>query len=107
MTGLQQMLSDYLQLRRSLGHELAEAGWLLPDFVRYLDEHQAPTVTIAVALGWAQGPVGRSAVASGIVVRSRRSRLTPCRPASCMTRSTVHLATGVPSTSTFSRRSWW
>ena len=34
MIGLVQALSDYLQLRHSLGHEVAEAGWLLPDFVR-------------------------------------------------------------------------
>ena len=33
---LEQALADYLQLRRSLGHELAEAGWLLPGFVAYL-----------------------------------------------------------------------
>ncbi|MGZ8801502.1 MAG: tyrosine-type recombinase/integrase [Mycobacterium sp.] len=54
MNGLQQELSDYLQLRHSLGHELAEAGWLLPDFVRYLDAHDYPTVTIEAALAWAQ-----------------------------------------------------
>jgi hypothetical protein len=39
MSGLEQALSDYLQLRHSLGHEVAEAGWLLPDFVRYIDAH--------------------------------------------------------------------
>ena len=39
MSALEQALADYLQLRRSLGHELAEAGWLLPGFVSYLDAH--------------------------------------------------------------------
>lgn len=57
MSELEQALSDYLQLRHSLGHEVAEAGWLLPDFVRYLDAHDCPTVTIQAALGWAQPPV--------------------------------------------------
>lgn len=54
MSALEQALSDYLQLRHSLGHEVAEAGWLLPDFVRYLDAHDCPTVTIQTALEWAQ-----------------------------------------------------
>lgn len=65
MTRLQQALSDYLQLRRSLGHELAEAGWLLPDFVRYLDEHHTPTVTIVMALGWAQESVTSTVTTAG------------------------------------------
>ena len=39
MSALEQALTDYLQLRHSLGHELAEAGWLLPGFVAYLDAH--------------------------------------------------------------------
>ncbi len=60
MSALEQALSDYLQLRHSLGHEVAEAGWLLPDFVRYLDTHDHPTVTIQAALNWAQhGEAGR------------------------------------------------
>ena len=54
MSPLEQTLTDYLQLRRSLGHELAEARWLLPSFVAYLDAHDMPTVTVAAALGWAQ-----------------------------------------------------
>ena len=37
MSALEQDLAQYLQLRRSLGHELAEAGWLLPSFVAYLE----------------------------------------------------------------------
>jgi integrase/recombinase XerD len=54
MSALQRALADYLQLRRSLGHELAEAAWLLPSFVAYLDAHEAPTVTIGAALDWVQ-----------------------------------------------------
>src|SRR5450755_1178474 len=45
-----------LQLRHNLGHEVAEVGWLLPDFVRYLDAHDCPTVTIEAALAWVQPP---------------------------------------------------
>ena len=36
---------DYLRLRRSLGHELAEAHRLLPRFVAYLEFVGAQTVT--------------------------------------------------------------
>ena len=54
MSALEQALTDYLRLRRSLGHELAEAGWLLPGFVAYLDAHGSPTVTIESALAWVQ-----------------------------------------------------
>jgi len=43
---LEQALTDYLRLRHSLGHELAEAAWLLPGFVAYLDAHGCPTVTV-------------------------------------------------------------
>ncbi len=38
MSALEQHLSEYLQLRRTLGHELADARRLLPRFVAYLDE---------------------------------------------------------------------
>jgi len=61
MTILAQHLDEYLQLRRTLGHKLADAHRLLPRFVRYLDEHDAEFVTIDAALGWAlerEMPVG-------------------------------------------------
>ena len=54
MSALEQALAGYLQLRHSLGHEMAEASWLLPGFVAYLDAHGLPTVTIEAALAWAQ-----------------------------------------------------
>ena len=57
---LEQDLADYLELRRSLGHELAEARWFLPGFVAYLDGLGASTVTIEAALDWAQqSPTGQ------------------------------------------------
>lgn len=54
MSALSEAASDYLQLRRSLGHDLAEAHRLLPRFVAYLDKINAPTVTVDAALAWAQ-----------------------------------------------------
>jgi len=54
VSALDQDLIDYLQLRHSLGHQLAEAQWLLPDFVAYLDAQGLRTVTVQAALEWAQ-----------------------------------------------------
>jgi integrase len=68
MSALEQALADYLRLRRSLGHELAEAAWLLPRFVAYLDAHGARTVTIEAALGW----VTQAQTGSGTSVGPRR-----------------------------------
>jgi integrase/recombinase XerD len=60
MSPLEQALVDYLQLRHCLGHELAEAGWLLPSFVAYLQDHGLRTVTVEAALVWAQhSPTGK------------------------------------------------
>jgi integrase len=53
---LAQAAEEYLALRRSLGHQLADAGRLLPRFVAYLDQTGAETVTIEAALAWAQQP---------------------------------------------------
>ena len=52
MTVLEQHLDEYLQLRRTLGHKLADAHRLLPRYVTYLDEHGVEFVTIEAALGW-------------------------------------------------------
>ncbi|MFJ7278501.1 hypothetical protein [Kitasatospora sp. NPDC098663] len=52
MTDLRQALDDYLRLRRSLGHQMAEAAYLLPDFVTFMDLRGEQTVTIASALEW-------------------------------------------------------
>jgi integrase/recombinase XerD len=60
MSPLEQALADYLQLRHSLGHDLAEAGWLLPSFVSYLEDHGLCTVTVEAALAWSQhSPTGK------------------------------------------------
>jgi len=52
VSALEKDLIDYLQLRHSLGHQLAEAQWL--GFVAYLDVQGLRTVTVQAALGWAQ-----------------------------------------------------
>ena len=54
MSALEQVMTDYLDLRHSLGHAVADVGRLLPSFVTYLDEHGLDTVTVAAALDWAQ-----------------------------------------------------
>lgn len=56
MSALSEVAEDYLALRRSLGHELADAHRLLPRFVAYLDSIGSQTVTVAAALAWAQEP---------------------------------------------------
>jgi integrase len=52
MTDFRQAADDYLRLRRSLGHQMAEAAYLLPDFAAFLDGRGEQTVTIAAALDW-------------------------------------------------------
>jgi integrase/recombinase XerD len=56
MTALSQIAEEYLELRNSLGHNLAEAHRLLPRFVAYLDSIGASTVTVEAALFWSQQP---------------------------------------------------
>ena len=56
MSALLDHANEYLRLRRALGHDLAEAHRLLPDFVAHLDAIGAETVTIDAALMWAQRP---------------------------------------------------
>jgi integrase len=60
VSALKQAMTDYLDLRHSLGHEVADVGWLLPSFVTYLVEHGLSTVTVQAALEWAQtSPTGK------------------------------------------------
>lgn len=56
VTRLEESLADYLRLRRSLGHELADPGRLLPRFVAFLDSQGLSTVTVAAAVEWATTP---------------------------------------------------
>jgi integrase len=60
MSPLEQDLADYLQLRLSLGHELREARWLLPNLVAHLQERGLRTITVEAALTWAEhSPTGK------------------------------------------------
>lgn len=54
MSALRAVLEDYLRLRRSLGHQMAEAAWQLPDFVDFLEDRGQRTVTIPATLAWIQ-----------------------------------------------------
>src|SRR5258707_11519906 len=58
---LRQALTDYLDLRRVLGFKLHNAGRMLGQFVDYLEEHGARTVTTDHALAWATLPAEASA----------------------------------------------
>jgi len=58
MSSLTAALAEYLTIRRKLGFKLGRQGQLLQDFVAYLDEHDATTVTIELAMAWAQKPTG-------------------------------------------------
>jgi hypothetical protein len=79
MSGLAQHLDEYLQLRRTLGHKLADAHRLLPRFVAYLDERSVirqsvcnycraitQTVDHTASPGVGPAPPLRSEVAQGL-----------------------------------------
>jgi site-specific recombinase XerD len=68
MSALQEHLSEYLRLRRLLGHGLAEAHRLLPRFVDYLDANDTEFVTVEAALAWSLQPQ----VPAGSVVPGHR-----------------------------------
>ena len=57
MTTLQESLADYLQIRRRLGFEMPQDGGLLEGFVGFLDQADAPPITVELALAWARLPV--------------------------------------------------
>jgi integrase len=58
MSPLRDALADYLRIRRALGYKLERAGKLLPQFVDYLEQIGAETVTVERALAWATLPEG-------------------------------------------------
>lgn len=68
MTTLEQHLDDYLRLRRSLGHDLADPARQLPRFVALLKGRGLATITTAAALEWAD----QSSAPPGSSVRPRR-----------------------------------
>jgi integrase/recombinase XerD len=58
MSPLRKALADYLTIRRSLGYRLARPEKLLAQFIIYLEDAGAETVTTAHALAWAMLPAG-------------------------------------------------
>ena len=52
MKTLREALQEYLDLRRSLGFKMHDAALQLPRFVAFLEERQAPSITIRLALEW-------------------------------------------------------
>ena len=56
MNTLRKAVREYIDMRRSLGFKLHEAGRGLIDFVRFLERHHASYITQAWALAWAQEP---------------------------------------------------
>jgi len=54
MTALTTALADYLALRRTLGFTLRHTARELPKFVRFMERAEAPSITTALALRWAQ-----------------------------------------------------
>jgi integrase/recombinase XerD len=56
MSALRRAAEDYLRTRRALGYKLEVQGWMLRQFVSYLKEAGARTVTIEHAVGWATRP---------------------------------------------------
>ena len=57
---LEDMVSDYLRVRRALGYTLKGTEVLLAQFVAYLRAHDAEAVTVEHALGFAMAPTGAS-----------------------------------------------
>ncbi|ETR69033.1 MAG: integrase/recombinase [Candidatus Magnetoglobus multicellularis str. Araruama] len=53
MNNLQELLSEYIKLRRSLGFKLFETEWLLNKFISFLEEQGQVYITTNTALKWA------------------------------------------------------
>lgn len=58
MNTLRQAVVEYLAMRRSLGFKLRDAGIGLLDFVTFMEQHHASSITHSLALAWAKQPSG-------------------------------------------------
>lgn len=56
MNSLRTGISEYLQLRRSLGFRLEKDERQLLDFADFMDRHHAAHITVKLAVEWAQQP---------------------------------------------------
>lgn len=57
---LEELVADYLRVRRSLGYKLNDTEYILDRFVAYLHDHDAHGITVEHALGFAMAPSGAS-----------------------------------------------
>ena len=53
MSALRGHVAAYLSLRRALGYRLEREGWLLPQFVAFVEQQHGSHITTAGALDWA------------------------------------------------------
>jgi integrase/recombinase XerD len=60
VTGLREPLAGYLELRRGLGFSLQREEKLLGQFITWLEDRSAATITTADALAWVMLPAGAS-----------------------------------------------
>ena len=61
LADLQDLVADYLRVRRSLGYKLDHAEYILDRFLGYLRDHDADGVSVEHALGFATARPGASA----------------------------------------------
>lgn len=54
MTTLSKLLTEYLELRRSLGFKAAREAWLLPTLLSFLQAKRSSVITTELALAWAK-----------------------------------------------------
>ena len=80
MSPLRQALADYLAVRRALGYKLARPEKLLGQFITYLEEAGAATVTTGHALAWAIAARRRRQLACAAAVSGPRVRHLPAHP---------------------------
>ena len=57
MNTLTEAIEDYVRLRRDLGFKLTQTERLLHDFASFMENQEAPFITIERALEWASRPV--------------------------------------------------
>lgn len=61
MSGLRESLSDYLELRRSLGFSLKTEERFLLNYVSFMERRHATHITVKLAVEWARQPAMTSA----------------------------------------------
>ena len=57
MNALRQAIDEYIGMRRNLGFKLKDTQRSLLEFAAFMEQRQAPFITEALALAWAQQPV--------------------------------------------------